>query len=645
VQDPFGLIGSVLGGKYRLEGVLGEGGFGVVYAGRQVALDQPVAVKCLKPTGNGHDVASFLREAKVLFRLSHPGIVRMYDVGEVPTALGVVPYVVLERLAGRTLDDEIEARAREGRPFVAHELVHIADGLLEAVAFAHAQGVVHRDLKPANVMLVPQLSGSARPRSEPAFRVKILDFGLARASASPLASGIGTALTASAVGGSLGGSTGVGLTPRYAAPEQWDPRFGVVGPPTDLFALGLVLEEAATLSAALPGETVMEVMAASTSPARRSQVRARRPDLSPAFADLVDVATRVAQSERFPSAEAMREALLGPTIRASYGPARAASVVPGPPTYAPPSPSPLAHSGGGIPGPRPSPYGPPTSLSGSQPYPVPFQPSVPPGLVLPSNAPPPVSTPQLSVSGPTVYVHPAPMQAAPVYDRARGKESGGGLLGGVLAGVVVAGFFGLLVLGAVGYGVYRVVVAAESRPEPQASSSPSSSGSAAASAATSVPAEPTPAISISNTPAPRATKPVASGSAAPGAPVTPSAAKSYRVRIDSFADLGDKEAEVKRLALQVGNAQGACFDQPGVAGRNWTLSLRKQLYGEGLGVGRTLSKLDGVPHTVGEGGPSSDLHNCADIMMARTKFPVPPPVKLPDGGTRVPYIEITVGRF
>jgi hypothetical protein len=97
--------------------------------------------------------------------------------------------------------------------------------------------------------------------------------------------------------------------------------------------------------------------------------------------------------------------------------------------------------------------------------------------------------------------------------------------------------------------------------------------------------------------------------------------------------------------MEVGSAQKACFDQASVAGRGWTLTLRKQLYGEGYGVGRTLSKLDGVPHTVDEGGPSSDLHNCADIMMARAKFPVPPPVKLPDGGTRLPYIEITVGRF
>ncbi len=644
MQDPFGLIGSVLGGKYRLEGVLGEGGFGVVYAGRQVALDQPIAVKCLKPTGNGHDVASFLREAKVLFRLSHPGIVRMYDVGEVPTALGVVPYVVLERLAGRTLDDEIEARAREGRPFAAHELLHIADGLLEAVAFAHAQGVVHRDLKPANVMLVPRLSGSRPNESSGGFQVKVLDFGLARATTSPLATGLSTHAHAPlVVSASLGGTTGVGLTPRYAAPEQWEPRFGVVGPSTDLFALGLVLEEAATLAPALPGETVLEVMTASTNPARRSQVRARRPDLPAAFADLVEVATKVAQSERFPSAEAMREALRTSGPHASLFPVRAASWLPVAPSQAPPSP--LAQSGRALPGAPP--YGPPPGLAPVSPPPYAGPSAHPPGPPLPvAHAPgPPLLGAPPAVA---VYVQPAPMQAAPVYDLARGKGSNGGVMGGVLAGIAVAGFFGMLVLGAVGYGVYRVVLASEKRTEPTEAPSSASSGR---SSAPDLPSsdEPSPSIVVSAaaSSAPRPSKPAAPGPASPSAPSpsSPSAAKSYRIRIDSFADLGDKEADVKRLAMEVGSAQKACFDQASVAGRGWTLTLRKPLMGDGYGVGRTLSKLDGVPHTIDEGGPSSDLHNCADIMMARAKFPVPPPVKLPDGGTRLPYIEITVGRF
>ncbi len=289
VQDSFQLVGKVLDGKYRLDGVLGEGGFGVVYAGRQLALDQPVAVKCLKPMEGGADVASFLREARVLFGLSHPGIVRMYDVGEIATALGPVPYVVLEHIEGRTLDAEIAARAAERRPFTGPELFAIATGLLDALAFAHARGVVHRDIKPANVMLVRGPAGVS---------VKILDFGLAR-------------------GGNPGQKTtaNVGLTPRYAAPEQWNASYGAVGPATDLFALGLVLEEAATLSPALAGDSLAEVVASSTNVARRSSVPHSRPDLPPGFAAAIDRATRVSPGERFATAEAMSAGLRAPPAR------------------------------------------------------------------------------------------------------------------------------------------------------------------------------------------------------------------------------------------------------------------------------------------------------------------------------------------
>ena len=324
VHDPFHLTGRILDGKYRLDSVIGEGGFGVVYAGRQLALDQPVAVKCLKPSDGGADVASFLREARVLFQLSHPGIVRMYDVGQIdPRALGVggsigggpMPYVVLEHLAGRTLDLEIEARARENRPFTGDELVRLAEGMLDALAFAHGQGIVHRDIKPANVMIVPGVNGPT---------TKILDFGLAR--------------------GGVSGNTsaGVGLTPRYAAPEQWNANYGAVGPLADLFALGLVIEEAATLLPALAGESLAEVVAATTSTTRRSRVSERRPDLSPAFAELVNRATRVAQSERFPSAAAMRDLL-----RTQISGGRPSGGLGAASSYAPPSP--LAASMGYIP--------------------------------------------------------------------------------------------------------------------------------------------------------------------------------------------------------------------------------------------------------------------------------------------------------
>lgn len=231
----------------------------MVYAGRQIALDQPVAVKCLKPSTDGLDAAAFLREAKVLFGLSHPGIVRMYDVGEVATAHGALPYVVLERLEGQTLEDEIQQRAEARRFFSAGELGALAEGLLDALAFAHARGVVHRDIKPANVMVVRGPAGLV-PKGP-------LDFGLAR-------------------GGLQGAKStaNVGLTPRYAAPEQWNASYGPVGPLTDSLRRGPRAEEAATLIPALAGDSIAEVVAETTRPTRRSRLPERRPDLPAAFA-------------------------------------------------------------------------------------------------------------------------------------------------------------------------------------------------------------------------------------------------------------------------------------------------------------------------------------------------------------------------
>src|SRR5438105_8569685 len=107
-RDLFGLVGSTLADKYRIERVLGEGGFGVVYAGTHLMLGVPIAIKCMKPTGATPDereraAQAFHREARILFGLGHPAIVRLYDVGVIPN--GQVPYAGLELLRGATLTE------------------------------------------------------------------------------------------------------------------------------------------------------------------------------------------------------------------------------------------------------------------------------------------------------------------------------------------------------------------------------------------------------------------------------------------------------------------------------------------------------------------------------------------------------------
>ncbi len=319
-MDPFGVVGTAIAGKYRVDRAIGEGGFGVVYAGFHLVIGQPVAIKVMKPVGSPEDRArttdAFLREARVLFDLAHPSIVRLYDVGVTATRLGDVPYVVLELIAGMSLAQEVARRQRGEAPaFAVAEIGAIFDGLLDGLATAHARGVVHRDLKPSNVMLTRDATGHVT--------AKILDFGTARA---------GT--------GAAGGSAGpVGFTPLYAAPEQWDARFGPTGPATDVFAAGLLLAETALLAPPLGGEGMAQIAGAAMDGARRPSISARRPDVPREVDGVLLRATRPSPTERFANAGEMRVAL------------RAAFAGQMHPSYAPPArltPVPLGGAGVGF---------------------------------------------------------------------------------------------------------------------------------------------------------------------------------------------------------------------------------------------------------------------------------------------------------
>ena len=183
---------------YTIERELGRGGMAVVYAGRHETLGRPVALKVLAAhlADDPQFRARFLREARIAARLSHPNLVRTYDITEHDGR----PCLVMELLPGGTL---------EGGRLTRGEAAQVAS----ALAYAHEQGVVHRDLKPANI-----LRGAG---GEP----KLADFGIARARDD-------TRLTeAGAVLGTL----------RYLAPEQAAGQ--EAGPEADVYALGVVLDE------------------------------------------------------------------------------------------------------------------------------------------------------------------------------------------------------------------------------------------------------------------------------------------------------------------------------------------------------------------------------------------------------------------
>jgi hypothetical protein len=194
-----------------VEAIIGIGGMGAVYRARQTHLDRVVALKVLDPAHLGDAIFAerFAREARAMARLDHPAIVRLYDYGQT----GTYPWLVMELIEGATLREVL----RTGN-LSAAEALRIAPQLCDALAHAHANGVVHRDLKPENILL----DGRGRP--------KIADFGLAK-----LHDDVGSLTATGTVMG----------TAHYMAPEQLAGAASV-DHRADLYALGVVIYEMLT---------------------------------------------------------------------------------------------------------------------------------------------------------------------------------------------------------------------------------------------------------------------------------------------------------------------------------------------------------------------------------------------------------------
>jgi serine/threonine-protein kinase len=194
---------TVIGGRYRLEYVLGHGGMSEVYCAQDLELDRRVALKLLAPDA---DSARFEREARAVASLAHPNVMQLYDYGEDDGR----PFMVLEFVPGGTLEERL-AQAN-GRPLPDDETHAVAAGVAAGLAHAHARGVVHRDLKPANVLF----DDDGRP--------KLGDFGIAR-----MAAGEGTLTEAGTVLG----------TAAYISPEQAEGAPAT--PASDVYSFGVIL--------------------------------------------------------------------------------------------------------------------------------------------------------------------------------------------------------------------------------------------------------------------------------------------------------------------------------------------------------------------------------------------------------------------
>ena len=230
-------IGSRLG-PHEITGLLGKGGMGEVYRARDTRLNRDVAIKVL-PDVFAKDpdrVARFHREAQSVAALNHPNIAAIYDLEEA----GGARFLVLELVEGETIADVL----RRG-PLPADEALNIAHQICEALEAAHEKGVIHRDLKPANVKITPE------------GKVKVLDFGLAKALETVPASGSlsnSPTLSLAATQGGVILGTAAYMSPEQAKGFNTDQR-------SDIFAFGCVVYEMLTGRATFDGDTLSEVLA------------------------------------------------------------------------------------------------------------------------------------------------------------------------------------------------------------------------------------------------------------------------------------------------------------------------------------------------------------------------------------------------
>jgi serine/threonine protein kinase len=270
-------------GPYRILRVLGRGSMGVVFAAEHTQLGRLVALKVLLPVLAASPGARqrFQREARAAAALSHERVVLVFEVGEDRG----LPFLAMPLLRGETL----EARLGRAKRLPIREVLRIGREVAEGLAAVHARGLVHRDIKPSNIWL--EDGGESRAAIPTGGHVKLLDFGLARAADGD------TQLTQS--GALLG-------TPGYLAPEQT--RGGPPDPRSDLFALGCVLYRACTGELPFRGRDTLATLAAlaTETPA---PVRARNPEVPPAFSDLVARLLAKDPEGRPPSAGAVVEAL------------------------------------------------------------------------------------------------------------------------------------------------------------------------------------------------------------------------------------------------------------------------------------------------------------------------------------------------
>ena len=303
-KDPLNISGQLVAEKYRIEHLVGEGGFAAVYLAEHTIWKQPVAVKFFSGLSQAPAeyrdelLHQFIQEGALLTELSSQtaGIVQARDVGAFTTRAGQwMPFMVLEWLDGSPLDAIMAEDQRLGRPWTEAEVVGFLRRILPILDVAHRRGIAHRDIKPANIFVI---GIDARAPETPC---KLLDFGVAKMVSEQAKLNAALAKTGTAI---------TSFTPRYGAPEQFARSYGATGPWTDVYAVALLACEMLTGRAALQGDDLVQFGFSSANPAQRPTPRSLGVPVSEDIEAMFAKALAVRPEDRFQNAGEFLERIL-----------------------------------------------------------------------------------------------------------------------------------------------------------------------------------------------------------------------------------------------------------------------------------------------------------------------------------------------